>query len=384
MRIGISTSVVQRGRTGIAQYVFALTRALRAHADAHQFVLFVLEEDLPLFEFAREKMQLVPVPEKFRPPVRDILWHQTQLPHRARDLRLDVLHVPSYRRLLACRPCALVGTVHDLAPFHISGKYDWKRMFYGRVIVRWLAGRQHRLIAISQNTERDMLRFFRARPDRIRVIWNGLDHERFVPAPVSAAKLATEKQFGLDKPFLLYTARLEHPGKNHVRLITAFNEFKAATRSPWCLALAGADWHGAAEIHAAASASPFAKDIRRLGFVMPQYLPDLYRAAELFVFPSLYEGFGFPPVEAMACGCPVMSSMCGALGEVVGDAAAIVNPEDVSAMARELSALAADARRREQLRAAGLQQAQKFDWARAAAQTLHVYEQAHRDWRESH
>lgn len=166
------------------------------------------------------------------------------------------------------------------------------------------------------------------------VIQNGLDHERFTPASASAAKLAVAKQFGLDKPFVLYTARLEHPGKNHVRLIAAFNEFKAATRSPWCLALAGADWHGAVEIHAAARAPPFAADIRRLGFVMPQHLPDLYRAAELFAFPSLYEGFGFPPVEAMACGCPVMSSTRGALGEVVGEAAALVEPEDVSAMVR--------------------------------------------------
>jgi glycosyltransferase involved in cell wall biosynthesis len=383
MRVGISTSVIQRGRTGIAQYVFALTHALLPHATQHEFVLFVLEEDLPLFAFVKDKLRLVPVPEKFRPPLRDILWHQTHLPRLARALRLDVLHVPSYRRLLARRPCALVGTVHDLAPFRVTGKYDWKRMFYGRVVVRWLARRQHRIIAISQNTARDIGEFFRVAPERVAVIHNGLDHGRFTPTSASAAKVAVAKQFGLDKPFMLYTARLEHPGKNHVRLIAAFNEFKAATRSPWCLALAGADWHGAAEIHAAAQASPFVADIRRLGFVMPQHLPDLYRAAELFVFPSLYEGFGFPPVEAMACGCPVMSSTRGALGEVVGEAAALVDPEDVSTMARELDALAGDTRRRDQLRAAGLRQAQKFNWGRCASETLRVYEQAVHDWRDA-
>ena len=253
-------------------------------------------------------------------------------------------------------------------------------MFYGRVVVRLLARRQHRIIAISQNTARDIGEFFQVAPERVEVIHNGLDHERFTPASASAAKLAVARQFGLDKPFVLYTARLEHPGKNHVRLIAAFNEFKAATRSTWCLALAGADWHGAAEIHAAVQASPFAADIRRLGFVIPQHLPDLYRAAELFVFPSLYEGFGFPPVEAMACGCPVMSSTRGALGEVVGDAAALVDPEDVAAMARELGALAGDARRRDQLRTVDLQQARKFDRSRTAVETLRVYEQAARDW----
>src|SRR5882762_8762404 len=100
MRIGISTSVVQRGKTGIAQYVFALVRAFLPHSDQHQFILFVLEEDLPLFEFAKDKMEIVRVPERFRPPVRNIVWHQRKLPQLIREHRLDVLHIPSYRRLL--------------------------------------------------------------------------------------------------------------------------------------------------------------------------------------------------------------------------------------------------------------------------------------------
>src|SRR6185295_7699206 len=123
MRIGISTSVIQRGKTGVAQYVLALVRAFRPYTSEHQWTLFVLEEDLPLFEFARDCMEIVTVSEPHRPPVKNIIWHQTCLPKLARQYRLDVLHVPSYRRLLWSKPCALVGTIHDLAPFHISGKY---------------------------------------------------------------------------------------------------------------------------------------------------------------------------------------------------------------------------------------------------------------------
>src|SRR5438105_2917737 len=134
MRIGLSTSVIERGRTGVGQYVFALTRALLAHADEHQFTLFVLEEDLPFFAFAQSAMRLEQVPEAFRPPLKNILWHQRQLPCLARTHRLNVLHVPSYRRLLWPRPCALVATIHDLAPFHVRHKYDPWRMFYGRVL----------------------------------------------------------------------------------------------------------------------------------------------------------------------------------------------------------------------------------------------------------
>src|SRR5687767_10640982 len=127
MKIGITTSVVQRGKTGVGQYVFSLLRGFKSCAHQHDLVLFVLEDDLPLFSFAEDIAEIVTVPETFRPPVRDILWHQTHLPRLARQHNLDVVHVPSYRRLLWSQPCALVGTIHDLAPFHVADKYDWKR-----------------------------------------------------------------------------------------------------------------------------------------------------------------------------------------------------------------------------------------------------------------
>ena len=142
MNVGLSTSVIQRGRSGVAQYVFALVQALSRQAARHDLTLFVLEDDLPLFDFARDSAKIVPVPERFRPPVNDILWHQMFLPSLARAHQLDVLHVPSYRRMLWPRPCPLVTTIHDLAAFHVAGKYDWKRMFYGRVVARWLARRR--------------------------------------------------------------------------------------------------------------------------------------------------------------------------------------------------------------------------------------------------
>jgi len=376
MRIGITTSVVQRGKTGVAQYLFALLRALVAHSGPHEFVLFVLEEDVQLFAFARDKLQLVRVSERVRPAVKNILWHQTELPKLARQHQLDVLHVPSYRRLLWPRPCPLVATIHDLAPFHLADKYDWKRMFYGRVVARWLARRQDEIIAISENTARDLTRFFGVGRERITVIHNGLEHDRFFPAPPEQARAEVANRYGLLRPFFLYVARLEHPAKNHVPLISAFEEFKAATRSDWQLAFGGSDWHGAEAIHAAIKRSPYGGEIRCLGFVPDAQLPDLYRAAEVFVYPSLYEGFGMPPAEAMACGCPVISSTCGSLGEVVGDAAAIVEPRDIHSIAKQLRTLATEPAARERFRAAGLAQAKKFDWRKTAAETVKVYERA--------
>jgi glycosyltransferase involved in cell wall biosynthesis len=376
MKIGLSTSVIQRGHSGVGQYVLSLVRALLPAAAGHEFTLFVLEADLPLFGFAAAAMRLAPVAERHRPPLKNILWHQTVLPRLVRRAGLDVLHVPSYRRMLWPRPCALVATIHDLAPFYLAGKYDWARMFYGRVIARQLARRQDEIVTVSRLTARDVEILFRMPASRITVVPNGVDHGQFRPGPPAPARIAVCGPRGVSSPFFLYVARLEHPAKNHARLIAAFNGFKAATGSPWQLVLAGSDWRGAEAIHALIRASPFARDIHVLGFVPAADLPNWYRAADVFVFPSLFEGFGLPPVEAMACGCPVLSSTRGALAETIGDAAGPLEPDDVAQIQAQLTRVAADAAWRGRLRAAGLVRARDFDWQTTATATLGVYARA--------
>jgi glycosyltransferase involved in cell wall biosynthesis len=376
MRIALSTSVIQRGRSGVGRYVLSLVRALLPAASRHEFTLLVLEDDLPLLAFAAGSMQIELVPERHRPPVRNILWHQARLPGILRRRGIDVLHVPSYRRMLWPRPCALVTTIHDLAPFHLAGKYDWARMFYGRVVARRLALRQDEIIAVSRATARDIESHFRVPAGRITVIPNGLDHGDFRPGTKALARDAVCAPRGLEAPFFLYVSRLEHPAKNHAGLIAAFNRFKSETRSHWRLVLAGGDWHGAEEIHRMIRASPFASAITVLGFVPPADLPDWYRAADVFVYPSFYEGFGLPPVEAMACGCPVLSSLAGALEETVGGAAGRLEPGDVGQIEAQMTRAAADGAWRDQLRAAGLARAREFDWTLTAEATIGVYEKA--------
>jgi glycosyltransferase involved in cell wall biosynthesis len=376
LKIGLSTSVIQRGKSGVGQYVLSLVRALLPACGEHEFTLFVLADDVPLFHFAAAAMRLVVIDERHRPPVKNILWHQTVLPQLARRAGLDVLHVPSYRRMLWRHPCALVSTIHDLAPFHLTGKYDWARMFYGRVIARRLAHRQNEIIAVSELTARDIGKYFHVPATRVTVVPNGLDHDQFRPGARAEAREAVCAPRGVSGPFFLYVARLEHPAKNHSRLIVAFNAFKAATNSPWHLVLAGSNWHGAETIHALVEASPFARDIHRLGFVPSADLPNWYRAADVFVFPSLFEGFGLPPIEAMACGCPVLSSPRGALAETVGGAAGILDPEDSAQIQAQLTRAASDTAWRDELRAAGLIRARAFNWEQTAAATLDVYARA--------
>lgn len=365
--------MIQRGKTGIAHYLFSLLAELKPYAEEHNFTLFVLEEDRPLFEFLDDSMDIVTVAEKHRPAVANIVWHQTELPHLAAALHLDAVHVPSYRRLLFRAPCAKIGTIHDLAPFHVRGKYDIARMLYGRYVVKRLARRQDAIIAVSQTTANDVTRFFGIPQNRIDVVHNGLNHARFQPKPQSGDD-AVLTHFRLDAPYFLYVARLEHPGKNHVRLIEAFNTFKSVTHSKHLLVLGGADWHGAEAIHQAAERSPFAADIRRVGYISDAQLPGLYRRAAAMVYPSLFEGFGMPPVEAMACNCPVICSDRGSLAEIASPAACIVDPENTNQMSDALRRITLEPHFGDTLRAAGLKHAAKFNWSRAAAATLAVYE----------
>ena len=377
MKIGLTATMIQGGRSGVAQYVFSLVRELirAGEVDLH---VFVLEDELPLFDFAKNGCHLIPVSMSAAPPVKNILWHQFTLPKLAKEWKLDVLHVPSYRRLVRKAPCPTVGTIHDLAPFHVKGKYDLARMFYGRVIVKSLARAQKEIISVSHCTARDIERFFGIPQSRLHVIHNGIDHDRFFPGDREAARSWTAEKHGITAPYFLYVSRLEHPGKNHVRLIEAFHAFKTSTGSHGQLVLGGGDWHGCEAIKAAAAASEFANDIRFLGFVPDADLPNLYRAAQAMVYPSLFEGFGLPPVEAMACGTPVISSTRGALEEVVANAALTVNPEDVQDIAHALTTIAHNDSLQRELRAKGIANAARFHWSRVAAEVTKVYRLAAR------
>ncbi len=375
MNIGISTSVVQRGKTGVGQYILALVRALIAAKSPHRFILFVLEDDLPLFAFAREDMTLVSVPERHRSPLLNIIWHQITLPKLVRQHKIDVLHIPSYRRMLWRHPCPLVATIHDLAPLCVKGKYDLLRTFYARWVVKHLAKRQDQIIAVSNNTAQDIKHFFLTPSSKLNVVHNGVDHSHYYSENVDCSKALITQRYGLTSPFFLYVSRLEHPGKNHIRLIKAF-EMLHKSHPDWRLVFAGSDWDGAEIIHEAVSKSNCKNSIRSLGFVPSEVLPDLMRAAEVFVYPSLYEGFGLPIAEAMACGCPVICSNCNSMLEVAGDAAATANPENVLAWKTQLKRLASNPHLRRKHALAGLQRARSFDWKHTASASIKVFEAA--------
>ncbi len=377
MKVGLSVSVIQRGKSGVATYVAGLLQGLAELDWPVRMVLFGLAEDREWFSRWLGPCEWVAVPESERPAVRNVLWHQTVLPGALRQHGCDLVHIPSYRRLVAFPGVPQVATIHDCAPFRLAGKYDRWRMLYGRQVVTRLARRAARVIAVSETTAADIREFFRVEPARLRVVYNGIDHGRFRPVPRKevAQRLPVTRDWS--QPWWIYVARLEHPAKNHLRLLEAFARVCAAEpERAGRLVLAGADWHGAEEIHRAIAASPVRQRIHLAGFVPDDALPAWYSGARALVFPSLFEGFGLPPIEAMACGCPVLSSACGSLGEVVGEAGLIFDPLAPTEIADTMLQLLQSEALAEDLRQRGLARAASFHWRRCAEETVAVYREA--------
>ncbi len=377
MKTGISVSVIQRGKSGVASYIAGLLRGMEAEGWPADVTLFGLAEDRDWFARWLDRCEWVAIPENFRPAVKNIAWHQTVLPGLLRRHGCDLIHIPSYRRIVALPGRPQVVTIHDLAPFRLAGKYDRMRMLYGRHAVKWLVRRAREIIAVSETTAADIREFFGTGSDRLSVVYNGIDHERFRPLPPDEVRRRLPVTADWKDNWWIYVARLEHPAKNHLRLIKAFERLRAeAPLTAGRLVLAGADWHGAAEIHSAVARSPARDWIHMAGFVPDDEMPAWYSGAKGLVFPSLFEGFGFPPIEAMACGCPVLSSDRGSLCEVVGSAAHIFDPENPAAIAAAMFEVSHSGKRRDELREAGFARAGQFRWERCARETISLYRRA--------
>ena len=372
MNIAFSTFVMQGGRSGVAAYIVNLLKHLQTVDTKNDYDLLVARSEEQLLALTNPRFHKSVFPSWLAKPVPNIAWHNLALPLRARR-RYDLVHIPSYRRIPWLKGARTVATVHDLATFHIEGKYDRARMAYNRRVVPALIRSADHVITVSRFTRDDVVRLIGYPEERITVIHSGIDHAVYRPVPRAEAQARLLAKYGLDAPFLVFVSRIEHPGQNHVRLIRAFEALKRAEPSPHKLVLVGADWSGAPAVHACARDSRVAADIVFAGFAPIADLPDFYSACDLAVYPSLFEGFGFPIVEAMACGAPAICSRSSSMIEIAQDRLDTFAPESEE----EIRAALARALRREwaeEDRARGRAYAATFDWDRTARQVIEVYE----------
>jgi glycosyltransferase involved in cell wall biosynthesis len=303
-----------------------------------------------------------------QPAVR-ILWEQTVQARAMHRAGVDLIHDPAFVGPMLNRS-PFVVTVHDLSFLLYPRNFRAFNRLYLRSLTRLSVRKARRVLAVSESTKQDLVRCYGISPSKIDTVHNGVDAS-FHPLPADQVA-AFRAERGLPNEFILFVGTLE-PRKNVLTLIEAYAQL-SRNRPPLML-VGGRGWLYD-KVFARIESLDLSNEVHFVGYVPAEELPSWYSAATLFVYPSLYEGFGLPPLEAMACGTPVITSTASSLPEVVGQAGLLVEPTNTEALTVTMARALTDTDLRESMQAAGLLQAKNFSWQRAAAGTVVSYRQA--------
>ncbi len=351
---------------GIGTYIRNLLRHLARIDRENEYVLLCHEPDMGVaaqlgsnFRAVLEASANYSIREQFHVPW--VLLRE----------KPDVFHAPHYVLPTAIR-CRSVVTIHDcihlMFPQYLPNRAAYA---YARASMWRAAKHSDRILTVSEASKRDILRFFSVPPDKISVVYNAIDERFWIePAPEDLARV--RERFQLDHGFVLYVGTIK-PHKNLVRLIEAFAELRTGEFEDLKLLIIGDEISKLPSLRRAVHSLKLHKHVRFLGFLPDETLAALYRLAAVFVFPSLYEGFGLPPLEAMASGTPVVTSNVSSLPEVAGDAAVLVDPYDVASIVDGMRRVLTDPVLAGELRRKGLVRARDFSWERSVARTHEIY-----------
>ena len=381
-RIAVDYTAAVRQRAGIGRYTRELIRAVTRLDTQTEYVL--LSGSGGMLREQREALRAEPWPANVawrHLPLTDqqmaILWQRMHLPLPVEWITgpVDLYHSPDFA-LAPVRRAKTVLTVHDLSFMRHPGCFSPALLAYLLRTVPESVRRANLVLADSESTRVDLIELLRVPPERTAVVYPGVDG-RFTPekAPDEAQALA---RYGIEGPYVLGLGTLQ-PRKNLARLITAYGHLVREQRVPHDLVIGGSRGWLYEEIDEAIEELEFPERVRLIGFVADEDLPALYRGADAFAFPSLYEGFGIPVLEAMACGTPVVTSNTSSLPEAAGDAALLIDPKDVEALTHALWCLLSDESLRDILRAKGFEQAVRFSWEGAAKALFELYSRTIRE-----
>ncbi len=370
MNIGYDATAIPPRLTGAGVYIKELIRALTQMDRTNRYFVFAQPAHLQDMDISYSHVQKIPL--EFSSIPKRLLWEQTGLPALASSLHLDLLHSPHYTMPLRC-PCKRIVTFHDMTFItmpEVHGRF--KRIFF-RNMMKHSGSHADRLLADSESTRQDMHRIL------------GIDLQRIDTAPLAAddayrplAAAETEAHCAVHSltpgRFLLFVGVLE-PRKNVPALVRAYaSVHKKHPDIP--LVIAGKKGWMYDEIFAAVQQLGLTESVRFLGYIPREEQIGLYNGARLFVYPSQYEGFGLPVLEALQCGAPVLTSNLSSMPEVAGDAALLVSPQDEAGLANAMLQVLEDDHLAAQMKERGLERARQFSWQRCAELTLQAYETA--------
>ncbi|MEZ4712147.1 MAG: glycosyltransferase family 1 protein [Caldilineaceae bacterium] len=385
MIIGIDASrSLRTTQTGTEKYSLAITRHMLALPNAahHQWRLYTdrapAESDALIRQLVFDAppdsagAEALPVHMDICPLPARRLWTHRALAHEITQRPPDVLFIPAHVVPFVLPPRRLpptVVTIHDIGYRYFPQAHRLAQRLYLDWSTRWSVAAARKIIAVSQATADDVCRFYGAPAARISVIHEAAGHQ---VQPVSAdQRHQVLHQHGLKRPFALFVGTLQ-PRKNLSRLIQAYAFVRARQPVAWDLLLVGQASWASQSLYELTAALGLAEHVHFLPYVEDGMMPALFAAATFFCFPSLFEGFGLPVLEAQSYGVPVMTANNSSLPEVAGDAALLVDPTDVDAIASAMLRLSQDEELRQRLIRAGYENVKRFSWEQAAAQTLAV------------
>ncbi|MGE3276300.1 MAG: glycosyltransferase family 4 protein [Vicinamibacterales bacterium] len=350
---------------GIGTYIRNILTGLARLDQTTEYVVLCKPEDAAA---AAVGPNFRAVPERARPYS---IAEQIRVPLSLARERVQLVHEPHYVLPPATR-CRSVVTIHDCIHLMFPQYLPFRSAhLYARASM-WAATRQaDRVLTVSEASKRDILRFFDVAPEKISVIHNAID-PRFLEPPDEERMDRIRQRYQLDHPFVLYVGNIK-PHKNVDRLIEAFSRARATGPDDLRLVIIGDELSKYPALRQAVHRHRLGKHVRFLGFQPFETLAAFYRLARVFVFPSLYEGFGLPPLEAMASGTPVVTSNVSSLPEIAGDAALLVDPTDAEPIADAIVRAATDEALRADLVSRGLARARQFSWETAARQVHATY-----------
>jgi glycosyltransferase involved in cell wall biosynthesis len=373
MKIGIDTFACDGGKSGVGVYLTQILK--RIPPSGASFELFGWGFDR--FAFSEAAPNLEFIPQCFiNGRTANALWHIFSYPQFAKKRNYGACFFPAaHRQLPLASPCPGIGVVHDIASYWGARK---NREHLGAVIRMSLpkaVRRLDRIIAVSEWVKQELIEFAGLKESRIEVILNGVDTSVFFQRLRNDQSVILIQPFSFRRPYILYVSRIDHPVKNHVKLIEAFAIFKDRTHYPHRLVLAGSNNYRAEKVQQAAHASRYRGDIFFTGYFPSKNLPELYAGADIVVIPSLYEGSGMGILEAMASGIPVACARTASLPEVAGDAALYFDPRNAEEMADRMVTLTANHDIYRERRRLGLERARLFSWDACVERTLQIIQE---------
>ncbi len=370
MTIGIDASRANKSeKTGTELYSYHLIQELKKITDPKdQFVLY-----------SREKLrdEIGDLPPNWKSRVLNWapkkLWTQIRLSWEMWQRPPEMIFIPAHTIPLI-HPDKVVTTCHDVAFLRLPEAYDWPALQYHKFAIKFAIRHAAKIISVSEFTKNELVEFFKISPGRIAVVPNGYDSERYKIIEDKEAVVKVLEKYKITEPYILYAGRMEEK-KNTTGLVEAFGLLKKSSKFQvisYKLVLVGQPGFGYEKVIKAIADNDLQNDVIMPGWVAREDLPYLMNGAALFVFPSLYEGFGIPILEAMACGTLVVASGIPALREVAGEAAYLVDPYSPENMAEGINRVLTDEHLREDLKIRGLERARQFSWERCAKETWEV------------